>query len=45
MLVLDTNYMQITKDFEKPAICALLLRFGGAKKEVVGSSFNQQKVA
>jgi hypothetical protein len=40
--------MQITKDFEKAAICALLLRFKKekkAKKEVVGSSFNQQKVA
>jgi len=50
MLVLDKNYIQMTRDFEKKAvICALLLRFreggGEAKKVKVGSFVNQPTTA
>jgi hypothetical protein len=41
MLVLGKNYVQMTQDFEKAVICALLLRFRKkAKKENARSTLS-----
>jgi len=47
MLVLDKNDMQMTMGFEEKAvICAFMFHFRKkAKKEDVGSTFNQPKPA